>query len=1144
MALVNLRRKLQHSSAFKKLADKLGPYSPLNFELIGVGESNTVFLADHIVRHLNRNVLWVAPEKDLQRYRELKNLLGKEQTLYFPEWDIDPYEHRLPDWEIVSLRIKSLLDLKGKYTKAIVTSPRALFNFTISPETLFGLTRKISVGDEIDPEKLAKHLSSMGYEREDLVEFLGSFSRRGDVLDIFGPCYFDPVRIEFFGDKIESIRTFSAENQRSKEKLTRVIIPPAVEWVKDYWGFPELDEEILRSEIKHGFKSRFRGKKGDELLGKILAQKHFPGEIWMSPALKPGVGYLEQYLPLNTTVILEEPEEIDSVGEDFLARADEHHRELERDREPHIVPEDIFKVPDRINKKFAEKQVLSLRQYPTRKKYFDMGFRSISRSYDGPVAFRKVLDSLRERDFETVILCRNHYQLTQLLDILPEEERVPAYVEEIGEGFENIFAKVAVISGDSIFGRKRGIAPRRKYHQGSAYALPTGLVPGDPVVHTDHGVGIFMGIETLETGGVTSECLVLKYSGEQKLYVPIEDFHLVQKYLGGSNVKLAKLGGVAWAKAKKRAHKSVMSLAGELVHLYALREVKEGFAFPEEDDLSIALKDSFPYRETQDQIKAIDEVLSDMESDKPMDRLLVGDVGFGKTEVSIRAAFKAIRGGKQVAILVPTTVLADQHYRTFSERLKELPVRVEMLSGFVEKKDQKKIVKDLANGQVDVIIGTHRLLSRDISFKNLGLLVIDEEQRFGVKQKERIKRWRAQVDVLAMTATPIPRTLYLSLATVRDMSTINTPPENRLPIYTRVIPFKENIIAEIIEREIERGGQVYFLHNRVGSIEAMAHWLRELVPNARFAVAHGQMKDRELAEIIGDFLAEKFDVLVTTTIIETGTDIPNVNTILINRADRFGVAQLYQLRGRVGRSDAQAYCYLISPPYKNMTKKAKKRFRALLEHSDLGSGFALAMRDLEIRGAGNLLGSEQHGFIEEIGLDLYTKMLSESVAELKGQKPPHFDPVNTQIDAPLYIPKEYIPSVRMRIEFYQKLFMASNSDQLNRLKSEIKDRFGSPPDEVQTLFMFLRMRLVASQIKIPLMEVILKKGLATFLFQRDWNPRLSQIDRAISSLDLKADFRRNPFELRFKLTGETGNDLVVMKDIAHRLAQIEPDSKK
>ncbi|MGC9314488.1 MAG: DEAD/DEAH box helicase, partial [bacterium] len=585
--------------------------------------------------------------------------------------------------------------------------------------------------------------------------------------------------------------------------------------------------------------------------------------------------------------------------------------------------------------------------------------------------------------------------------------------------------------------------------------------------------------------------------------------------------------------------RSIMALAGELVQLYALREISKGTQFPPEDELSAALEDSFPFDETRDQLTALADVFEDMESEKPMDRLLVGDVGFGKTEVAIRAAFKAVRGGKQVAVLVPTTVLSDQHYRTFQERLAGLPVEIDMVSRFRSPKEQKKTLKKLEEGNLDIIIGTHRLLSKDITFNDLGLLVIDEEQRFGVKHKEKIKRWRAKVDVLAMSATPIPRTLYLSIAGVRDMSTIDTPPASRLPIYTRAVPFSDETIAEAIEKELGRGGQVYFLHNRVGSIEAMAHHLRKLVPGARFAVAHGQMAEGELSRIILDFLAGKFDVLITTTIIESGTDIPNVNTILINRADRLGVAQLYQLRGRVGRSDQQAYCYLITPPYRRMTDRAKKRIKAVLEHSDLGSGFALAMRDMEIRGAGNLLGAQQHGHIEEIGLDLYSRMLSEAVSELKGQRPAHFVPVNTQVDIPLFIPKTYIPSTKLRIQYYQRLYMAPSTERLDAIKAEILDMFGNPPDEMVSLMNYLRMRVAASSIALPLREAVLKKGRATFLFDKKWQPNLAKLDSAISPLKLSVDFRRDPFELRFQLSGDFDEDMLTMRRIAERLAKIE-----
>ncbi len=1134
MAFASVRRKIEFSKPFAELKKSL--QSAVVPELVGTTEIGEALVADYIVRELGRDVLWIPSGDAYRSWLDAKSLLD-DNALYFPAWDIEPYEHRLPDEAIIYTRLDCYIRAKSGEPKLIVAEPGALLYPVLPPKALAKFTKRLSIGDTISPESLMAFLTGIGYVREELVEFLGSTSRRGDVLDVFLPTHHDPVRIEFFGDVIESIRLFSAENQRSKENIESVAIIPPNEWVKPFW----LDNHIesIRAALRKDIAKNIPKSKLDEIISRISIERDFPGAIWLSSLFEPKPVTPLEHFPDDVLVLCSEPEEVFGEADELLGRAEEHHFELSREGEFHLKPEEIFIDSEIFQELLTERDFMPIRHFQTEEKAIDMGFKSIPGSFEGPVAFRRLIDKFRAEEIETQIFCENIYQLRSLNETVPPEESVPAHVGHLSESFVHAPSKQAVIAGAAIFGRKRRVAPKRFYREGTAYALPTGLEEGDFIVHTDHGIGLFKGTDTVESGGFSSECLVLEYRDGEKLYIPVEDFHLVQKYMGGEHVQLAKLGGIAWQKAKSRARRSIMALAGELVQLYALREISSGMRFPPEDDLSLALEDSFIYDETRDQIEAITEVFRDMESEKPMDRLLVGDVGFGKTEVAIRAAFKAVRGGKQVAVLVPTTVLADQHYRTFRERLCGLPVSVDMLSRFRSPKRQKKTLKQIAEGNLDVVIGTHRLLSKDVDFDDLGLLIIDEEQRFGVKHKEKIKRWRAKVDVLAMSATPIPRTLYMSLAGVRDMSTINTPPASRLPIYTRAVPFSDETIAEAIEKELARGGQVYFLHNRVGSIEAMAHHLRKIVPDARFAVAHGQLAEGELSRIIMEFLAGKFDVLVTTTIIESGTDIPSVNTILINRADKLGVAQLYQLRGRVGRSDLQAYCYLITPPYRRMTDKAKKRIKAVLEHSDLGSGFALAMRDMEIRGAGNLLGPQQHGHIEEIGLDLYSKMLAEAVAELRGQKPKHFVPVNTQVDTQLYIPKDYIPSAKLRINYYQRLFMAPSIEKLDALKSEMIDLLGTPPGEVMSLFNYLRMRIAASNVTLPLREVILKKGRATFLFDKNWKPNFAKLDSAISPLKLEVDFRREPFELRFNLSGDTDADMLVMGRIAEKLGLID-----
>ncbi|MCK4606840.1 MAG: transcription-repair coupling factor, partial [candidate division Zixibacteria bacterium] len=704
-------------------------------------------------------------------------------------------------------------------------------------------------------------------------------------------------------------------------------------------------------------------------------------------------------------------------------------------------------------------------------------------------------------------------QAARLSDLLAE--RVAFEIEPAVEvacltgGFVCPGSRFAILTDHEIFSRYHRRVRRKKFKEGVAISDYSHLSVGDHVVHTDHGIARYLGLKTIQVDNTNRDCLLLQYAENDRLYVPIEEFNRVSKYCGKDSApQLTGLGGPGWEKLKRKTKKAIADMAADLIKLYAERKIQEGFAFGEDTVWLRQLESSFPYEETPDQLKAINDVKFDMADTKPMDRLVCGDVGYGKTEVAVRAAFKAVEAGKQVAVLVPTTILAQQHLQTFSDRLKEFPVRVEMLSRFRTRKQQLETLRCLDEGTVDLVIGTHRLLSKDVQFKDLGLLIVDEEHRFGVRHKEKLRRLKSTVDTISMTATPIPRTLQMSLMGARDMSLINTSPKDRLPIITDIAEFDPAIIATAILREIDRGGQVFFVHNRVQTIDAMYRYLKKNVPQAEIAIAHGQMHEKSLEGIMLAFMAGRHNVLLCTSIIESGLDIPSANTIIINRADRFGLAQLYQIRGRVGRSTRRAYAYLLAPPPRLLRADAVKRLRAIEAHADLGSGFALAMRDLEIRGAGTILGARQSGFIEEIGFDLYNKLLEEAVAELKGGEIVRLPEVKLELDMEVHISDRYVNDRRQKVDIYRRFADCRNLDDVERIRDEISDRFGHPPQSAANLIEAAAVKISAAMLEVE--RVRLKKGVADLFFKEG---------RALQRSEVEAFRRATNQRLEFSLVG-------------------------
>jgi len=951
---------------------------------------------------------------------------------------------------------------------------------TLAPSVLAAATIELRAGVRISPAKLSARLVELGYTREALVEDRGQFSLRGGILDIFPAAARSPVRAEWLGDELESLRVFDAENQRSIMSVPQVTVRPGREVVLGTARGTEAAGRVRSNGSLDSLRPDVKADWDDEL-SRLQAGSTFPGIEFYSAYLDPSLPSLFDHLPQDAVVLQFDPVrqlaeagelEQETIG---LTAAESADGELPRGFRPAMVPVSRLSVDGlaRVTAgagELADGVDLGWRQPEAEVKRADALPRLMSL---WPVVI--LVTSQRER--LDALLAESSQSQAAELDLDLDSELLPADSEkrllradlDLAVGFENEGLGVAFLSDAELFGRLRRPSIRQRGTKGRDLGgIALEFQPGELVVHVDHGIARFRGMTLKEIDDVEREYLELEYADADRLFVPVEFLDRVQKYLGGGEGEpsLHRLGTSDWARARSRAGRTVQDIADELLKLYAIREAKPGFPFEPDSPWQVELEASFPFEETPDQVTAMAEIKADMESDRPMDRLLCGDVGFGKTELAVRAAFKAVTSGKQVAMLVPTTVLAQQHLAVFKARLKAYPVEVEMLSRFRTADEQAAVTAGVRAGSVDVVIGTHRLLQRDVRFKRLGLVIIDEEQRFGVVQKERLKRLRAEVDVLTLSATPIPRTLHMAVAGIRDMSVVQTPPEDRQPIKTYVTADDDELVKQVIEREIERGGQVYFVHNRVRTIQRAAERVRKLVPSARVAVGHGQMEEQDLARVMVEFTERKHDVLVCTTIIESGLDIPNVNSILVQHADRFGLSQLYQLRGRVGRAGKRAYCYLLYDPRRSLTESADKRLDVMSGLHELGMGFKIALRDLEIRGAGNLLGAEQHGAIAAVGFEMYVQMLSHAVSRLRAgsEESAAIDVLNTPemaLNLPLdhFIPRSYIRDERLRLAAYRELAAAEDEGALDGLLRSLRDRYGSLPDQIDNLAYSLRVKL-------------------------------------------------------------------------------------
>ena len=1077
-----------------------------------VGSSRTL-LAAWLFRKCSRPILYISPDQESSEkdFIDFKTYLDNNAVALFPSWEIQPYEIRAPHAENVGDRLKVLYDLNCGNKKVICAPAAALIEPTIEKEDLSKLALEIRKDDSIDSDQLADRLVNMGFVRRPMVEQLGDFAVRGGIIDVFPATAPEPVRIELFGDTVDSLRTFSVLTQRSLSRIDSAVILPLREIPADS-GTIETAGELLTQEKAIA-------------LHQALGPNHaFDGLEFFRQLFTDDKSSVLDFLAEETIVIKDDFDSIRNEIETMLEKASDRYSD--RSDYPFGSPDEIFISFDKMKIRME--------------KYAGIGLSGLLKIEDDSINVRSLpqepfgshikifvekLNEYQQQGYTSVVFCDGENQKIRLGELLGDYDiEVPMEKSRISSGFGLPDITLWFLTDHEIFSRTRPRRKIRRFKEGIALSSYQSLKPGDYIVHIDYGIGKYRGLETLTVDGRKRDCLLIFYAGDDKVYVPIEEFSRVQKFAGKEGKPtLSRLGTGAWERIKARARKGIMNMARELITLYAKRQTLGGFAHKKDTPWLMELEASFEYEETPDQLAAINDIKADMEKPVPMDRLICGDVGYGKTEVAVRAAFKAAESGKQVAILVPTTILAQQHLTTFRERLVSFPIKVELLSRFRSPRESKLVKEGMKNGTVDIVIGTHKLLQKDIEFRDLGLLVVDEEQRFGVAHKEKIRKLRSQVDTMTLTATPIPRTLQLSLLGARDMSVINTPPKDRLPIVTEVSLFSPKTIVDAINREIIRGGQVFFVHNRVESIYAIYRYLKKLMPATSIVVGHGQMPERQLENVMIDFIDKKYQILLATTIIESGLDMPSVNTIVIDRADKLGLAQLYQLRGRVGRSSRRAYAHLLVPPLKLMKEKARKRLRAIEEFTELGSGFHLAMRDLEIRGAGNILGAQQHGFIEEIGFDLYCRLVEEAVAELKQKEPPRKKiEIRIQTDLDLYIPDSYIDEPDLRVDVYRNIAEIDNFEKLESLAAEMTDRYGKYPEAVENLLNLSACRLLLSESGAE--RLSLKGGDLFIEFREDKTFTKSEIEGWRKRIQGKMEFRSaRGFAVKLKLEKSDGN---------------------
>lgn len=1099
--MLDLSNLLDDSKEFTELIEDLKLKKSRLFAY-GVADSQRAFLISALREKITSQILVITADSlDAKKLvDDLSFFLGSDMVALYPASSILPYEVTAKSLETTAQRLKVMELLLSKKSLVVVAPIKALLTKILPRDIMEKFRLHFEVGKIVSLEDAASKLSIMGYERVDMIQSKGQFAVRGGILDIYPLTYDKAYRIEFFDDEVDSIRDFMPEDQRSINKLNKISVGPAREVVYDEMvakeGAIRIAEELKeREEI---LKSLGQEEKAQNLSEKI--QEHIANfkngllfetaELYISH-LYPKLSTIMDYFKRQYMAILVEPGRIIETQKNVAFEVEETFKELFERGEILSSQANIYHSSFEVLKELETQRTVYMSMLPKIHPRFQPNamysfqFRSMMPFYGKLNLLVEEINSFKNKNYHIVLLSGTEKRGENLVKELRENKISANFVEDklklipgqvlvmsgsIEQGFEIPNLKFCIISDREVFGEKsrKRIRRPKTVKKGKKIKSFHELNEGDYIVHITHGIGRYLGVESLEVGGHIKDYFSLSYAGGDKLYVPTNQVDLIQKYVGtaAKPPKLSKLGGTEWAKAKNKVKSSVKDMAEKLIKLYAVRETAKGFAFSKDTPWQKEFEDMFPYEETPDQITAIQEVKKDMESPKPMDRLLCGDVGYGKTEVAMRAAFKAVMDSKQVAVLVPTTILAEQHFHTFSERFNPFPVNIDVLSRFKSAAEQREVIKKLKIGQIDIVIGTHRLLQKDIKFKDLGLLIVDEEQRFGVSHKEKIKQLKKNVDVLTLTATPIPRTLHMALSGVRDMSIIETPPENRFPVQTYVVEHNESLIRDAILREISRQGQIYYVHNRVETIYEEAKKLKDLVPEVRIGIAHGKMPEEQLEDVMFKFSDHEFDVLVCTTIIETGLDITNVNTLIITLADRMGLSQLYQLRGRVGRANRQAFAYLTYKKDKVLSEQAAKRLSAIREFTEFGAGFKIAMRDLEIRGAGNLLGAEQHGHMVTVGYDLYSRLLSAAVKDIKGEKQEEkVEPV-IELDVNAYISDKYITSSTQKMEIYRRIAAVNNVEEADDLEEEVEDRFGDMPEPTRNLIRISKLKALARDIGI------------------------------------------------------------------------------
>ncbi len=1114
----DLKKSVADLPATAALLRKLGA-GPARIPVRGLTGSASSLLISTIIDKTDEKFMVIAA--DPVRARDIAADLesfGVQDVVAYPEDEILPYDYHDPDRNLTGMQMKALESLSEGRCRVLVCTLRSALKKVYSKETFNRLLIDISAGEEHDLHRLASRLDRIGYERHSIVEEKGHYSIRGGILDLFEVGSDDPVRMEFDDDTISSIRDFDIESQRSSAERKSVRIRPFYHLSPDEEGLRRLGKFLSGKAADLGEGSG----RGPLIPAERLREGiHFFGMEHYASVVHDLIPILE-YFDTAPTIVAYDSEEIRGLLPEIRDEISVRFESSKNEGNLYPPPEEVYVSDNELGRYFDNMRIIEFSSFSEEGavRYFTDAMGDYRRNIKGLVS--EIKKELNKKQ-QVFLFCSTPAQRERAEEVLSDVSvDIDFPLGFISAGFRWKGAGVLLLSEEEVFGRFHRPWHSVRSKSRSLTYDPSHFQPGDFVVHINHGIGRYMGLRKLEIEGGMTECLDIRYAGDDRLFIPVAQLTMIEKYVAsdGSSPPLASLGSKAWKRAKSKARESAETVARDLLEIYAARQVSKGFAYGPDKPWQKEMEASFPWEETEHQLQASYEVKEDLGKLVPMDRLLCGDVGFGKTEVALRAAFKVVLEGKQVAFLVPTTVLALQHYNTLRDRLGGFPVTVEMLSRFVTSSKQKKVVERISGGRVDIVIGTHRLLSKDIDFRDLGLVIVDEEHRFGVKQKEAFKKLKKSVDVLSMTATPIPRTLSMAISGIRDISVIDTAPRNRLPIHTEILPFDDEKIKEAIMREIGRGGQVFFVHNRVRSIAVMEGYLERLLPRkVKIAHAHGQMKERELEKIMVDFLDKKYHLLLCTMIIEAGLDFPNVNTIIINRSDRFGLAQLYQLRGRVGRSDRKAYAYMLIPKGRTLTSNAIKRLQAISEFDFLGAGYRIAMRDLEIRGAGNLLGPQQSGRIDSVGLDLYTRMIKEEIARTTGEMTEAEREVKISIPVPVYLPEEYVSDSEERMDIYRRAAQAGSLEKAGELESELKDRFGPLPPPAENMIRMIAYKVRGMNSGLEKIEIDAEGTLAVRFAPGNIPGRMVLASLAEQFTDRLAFFTDNGFSLSVRPAG-------------------------